>query len=688
MPSLDRRFGLVPHQFRPGPCSFSFKSLDDCHCADAYLGARHVAQIRYRVEGVRFLADCNCRGAQSAIGCGHIHALLRDLDSRGMRWPAARMFLLPLPKPETWDALWRRTEQRAEGRVEGAVDAQYRFVVDVEKTVERGSLGLEVWHQTRTRMGTWSKPQHRVLREQRGLSEIDQEVRGFFSNLTFNRQFSSLGYYSNSVVNTPLWIPATLQAESLRQVCRTGRCHLRKPGDSPSPLQLPVLRWSETPWEVALHIEDADDQWRLSARLQRGEETHPVNTPVIFLSSGVVLFEEEAALFTPPESFPWLSFFRKQQERLVIPRADTAKLVERLQELPGRLRVDAPEEFQYARLAGQPIGCLQIGALRRGERLLHVELFFQYDDQRVAPSHPRSLQLDHDRRTLTVRNSDAEQRLYDQLEGCPLTIDTSGNYRLPPEDLMNLVDQLAGQGWTIEAEGKRLRRSGNFDIRVTSEVDWFDVKAEFDFDGEVAPLPKILSAMRKGEGYVVLDDGSRGLLPTEWLKKFGSLAQLGESAGDTMRFAGSQALLLDALLAAQDNAPIRRQVQAIPRQIAAIRRSGRTDAAENLSRRAESLSARGPGMDQIPSRLQPRRLPGRRHGAREDRPSARPSWNSGESDDARPPAPLASRPWWWRLAACCSTGSTKPRASRRTSGRSVTSGRIANRCGNSSPTWT
>ena len=49
----------------------------------------------------------------------------------------------------------------------------------------------------------------------------------------------------------------------------------------------------------------------------------------------------------------------------------------------------------------------------------------------------------------------------------------------------------------------------------------------------------------------MLDDGSVGLLPEEWLRRYATIAGFGSADGDAIRFERSQAALLDALLAAQ-----------------------------------------------------------------------------------------------------------------------------------------
>jgi SNF2 family DNA or RNA helicase len=50
---------------------------------------------------------------------------------------------------------------------------------------------------------------------------------------------------------------------------------------------------------------------------------------------------------------------------------------------------------------------------------------------------------------------------------------------------------------------------------------------------------------------IELGDGSMGMLPEEWLKKYGMLADLATTADGSLRFGSSQAGMLDALLAAQ-----------------------------------------------------------------------------------------------------------------------------------------
>jgi hypothetical protein len=49
-------------------------------------------------------------------------------------------------------------------------------------------------------------------------------------------------------------------------------------------------------------------------------------------------------------------------------------------------------------------------------------------------------------------------------------------------------------------------------MHVSSGVDWFELEGEVDFGGQLASLPELLAALRRGEDFVRLGDGSIGLM--------------------------------------------------------------------------------------------------------------------------------------------------------------------------------
>ncbi len=116
------------------------------------------------------------------------------------------------------------------------------------------------------------------------------------------------------------------------------------------------------------------------------------------------------------------------------------------------------------------------------------------------------------------------------------------------------MHELSAAGWHVEAEGKRYRAPGKFDLQIRSGIDWFELHGTVEFGDAVAHLPELLAALRRGENVVTLGDGTFGLLPETWMKQYGLLAGLGTAHEEHLRFVRSQIGVLDALLAAQPEA--------------------------------------------------------------------------------------------------------------------------------------
>jgi SNF2 family DNA or RNA helicase len=115
-----------------------------------------------------------------------------------------------------------------------------------------------------------------------------------------------------------------------------------------------------------------------------------------------------------------------------------------------------------------------------------------------------------------------------------------------------VVQRLGEAGFTIYANGKRPRLARDLEVKVTSGVDWFELAggAAFESDGQtvVASLQKVVDAIADRSPFVVLDDGTLGLVPEEWLTKYHGLTRAVALADDGLRFTRERAALLDAVL--------------------------------------------------------------------------------------------------------------------------------------------
>jgi SNF2 family DNA or RNA helicase len=236
-----------------------------------------------------------------------------------------------------------------------------------------------------------------------------------------------------------------------------------------------------------------------------------------------------------------------------VPAADRDDLLEHLLAAPDLPRLDLPESMRFEEMRPAPRPRLRLLKPDWRNAWPRAELSFSYDGHiMTAGSSGRGVYRREERRFL-LRDLEAEQRSADRLRDLGFKLDKYASpeppWRVAAGRVPKAVPVLLAEGWSVEAEGKLYRSAGRFKLAVASGVDWFELRGEADFEGQTVRLPALLAALRRGEKYVPLSDGSLGLLPEEWIRKLAPVAGLGEAEADHLRFRSVQAALLDAWLA-------------------------------------------------------------------------------------------------------------------------------------------
>jgi non-specific serine/threonine protein kinase len=84
-------------------------------------------------------------------------------------------------------------------------------------------------------------------------------------------------------------------------------------------------------------------------------------------------------------------------------------------------------------------------------------------------------------------------------------------------------------------------------IHVSSGLDWFDAKVEIDFEGQRVGIADIKKALASKQSFVQLGDGTLGILPDEWLKKYALLFKVGDGKADKLRLSKYHMSVIDEL---------------------------------------------------------------------------------------------------------------------------------------------
>lgn len=82
---------------------------------------------------------------------------------------------------------------------------------------------------------------------------------------------------------------------------------------------------------------------------------------------------------------------------------------------------------------------------------------------------------------------------------------------------------------------------------VDSGIDWFDIHADVKFGDQEVGLKKIRKSVLNKNRYVKLGDGTKGILPEEWIEKFSKYFRSGEIKDSSIRTHKSQFGLIEEL---------------------------------------------------------------------------------------------------------------------------------------------
>ena len=89
-------------------------------------------------------------------------------------------------------------------------------------------------------------------------------------------------------------------------------------------------------------------------------------------------------------------------------------------------------------------------------------------------------------------------------------------------------------------------------IFISSNTDWFDAKVDIVFGDQKVTVAEVKRALANKQQFVQLNDGTLGILPEEWLKKYSLLFRVGEGKADSLKLSRYHLSVVDELYETRD----------------------------------------------------------------------------------------------------------------------------------------
>ncbi len=89
-------------------------------------------------------------------------------------------------------------------------------------------------------------------------------------------------------------------------------------------------------------------------------------------------------------------------------------------------------------------------------------------------------------------------------------------------------------------------------IFISSNTDWFDAKVDIVFGEQRVTVAEVKRALANKQQFVQLNDGTLGILPEEWLKKYSLLFRVGEGSNNNLKLSRYHLSVVDELYENRD----------------------------------------------------------------------------------------------------------------------------------------
>ena len=542
-------------------------------------------EVLLKVSGSKLAVSCTCPYFLGGQACKHLWAAILTADKEGFladassakgithdsgprpapviitRTSPAVTPIKPPPPPNWKTQMGRVVSVAASYRKDSSPWPSHKeiyYLLDVPKSQVARRAVFTIATGERKKEGGWkSIPRPFSIHRDRIAALPLQEDRELLSMLIGGEHYSSYGYLESYDRGSSTFSLASVTAETmLPRMVRTGRCMLPLAQDETdkSPLQ-----WDDgEPWKFVLEVRgDQKEGWQLSGSFRRGPERMGIDEPLLAIRGGFLFTREWVAGLAEDETFPWIGGL-SNNNTIIFSEEEREEFFSHLICSPALPDLDLPEELQYEEVTLSPRKCLKISqdsySYKKGQ--MRAELWFEYGARSVPANDVARGIYEASTRRFFRRDFYAEKAASTQLSDVGLRYvedhwGKDAGWNVSASKLPRVVRALVESGWHVAAEGKVFRQPGQSSVSVASGVDWFELHGAIEYGDASAPLPQLLAALKRGETMVTLGDGSYGLLPEEWLRRFGPVAAMGEAKGDHIRFRSNQAGVLDAFLATQ-----------------------------------------------------------------------------------------------------------------------------------------
>lgn len=523
-------------------------------------------------------AFCQCEAYTASGRCKHIWAAILAAETQqallGRMGVAITLSEFPslgvdLPTPTApsrqaappvWESLLREVQQSYSHTVRSDEDwkpgTEIYYILEPESWHERDQMWIALEVRETTASGQLGRLKANRLRRSQIPRIEDPLHREILSQIAgpHTDQEEASDWLPQGCYITPPFLDSLLP-----KICATGHCRFRA-GREASFGDTRVVLWeTANPWRFEAALSREGEDYSFQGRFLVDTDYLPLTKPQSIYSNGLLLANDTIYPYTPSSALVWMKALRRSGPMRVA-AAQAAQFQRDLLQSPSPPPLTWPEELEVEDFHAAPEPCLRFltPSWSRERTTLQGTLGFQYSSHFFAWDQAGEGVFSQEERRFLHRNRAQEDIYRARLSELGLKSSRTGyslssnTFELTTKRLPAVVRTLVQEGWHVEAEGKLFRSASQFHAELRSGVDWFELDGAIEYGEASIQLPALIQALEKGDNLVRLDDGSYGMIPEDFLAKYGMLLKVGRIEDGALRFSRAQTGLLDIFLAERD----------------------------------------------------------------------------------------------------------------------------------------
>jgi non-specific serine/threonine protein kinase len=321
------------------------------------------------------------------------------------------------------------------------------------------------------------------------------------------------------------------------------------------------IRFGRKPWRLIFRLEENNRHYSFHPYFVRDEEQIKIDRDVKILTTRPIWFYKDGKLHYShfPFSYSYLNSFIDESLTISLSKDEYHVFIsDYLAKLPIFPYLEFPEGIEVQEL--REVSGKRIYLEEMDEQLV-VSLSILYDSVEVSFNQNNEQFLHYDKKNSQIirvrRRRDVEEAIRDQVVESKIIEDTPGlfyaNFDSALEWLFEGLPKLVNCGFEVMGEESlarfRVKRcKPAVSMSLSSEIDWFDLNLEINFDGVGLTLAELKKALQQAKRFVRLRDGSIARLPDKLIQKFQYLIEFGQTNNNSIRFRDHHLSFVDTVL--------------------------------------------------------------------------------------------------------------------------------------------